>query len=51
MTMWEQVAEEEGQEKAGQTRRRWTTQGKMATEGRTLVEVQLMVVVTLVAEA
>ena len=48
---WEQVAEEEDRKKAGRTQRRWTTQLKVVTEGRTLVEGQRMTVVTQVAEA
>ena len=51
VTAWEQVAEEEDRERAGQTQRRWTTKLKVATEGRTLVEGHQMAVVTQVAEA
>ena len=40
VSAWEQVAEEEDLEKAGRTQRRWTTQLKGTTEGRTLEEGQ-----------
>ena len=46
----EQVAEEKNQEKTGQTQMRWTSQWRMATVGKTLVEVQQMAVVTQVVD-
>ena len=50
VTAVEHVAEEEDRGKAGRTQRRWTTQLRVATEGKTLVEVQQMAVVTQVVD-
>ena len=46
----ERVEEEKNQEKAEQTQMRWTSQRRMATVEKTLVEVQQMAVVTQVVD-
>ena len=50
VTAEERVEEEKNRQKAGQTQMRWTSQRRIATVGKTLVEVQQMAVVTQVVD-